>query len=140
MGEKLSIIIPAYNEEHNIKKTIHDHIDFFSKKIPFEIIVVMDGCKDNTYSIVHEMSKQHKQIRYLTFPKKLGKGGGIIKGFKLAQGDLISFTDADGSTSPEQLYKLILSLKETDVVIGSRWLDNSEIIEKESLPRRIASR
>jgi len=140
MGEKLSIIIPAYNEEHNIKKTLLNHIDYFSTKIPFEIIVVMDGCKDNTFSIVHELSIHYSQIRYLTFPKKLGKGGGILKGFKNAKGQIIAFTDADCSTSPAQLYKLIQHTNQTDVVIGSRWMKNSIIEKKESLPRRLASR
>lgn len=140
MPPQLSIIIPAYNEEHNIKKTLLDHINYFTNKFNFEIIVVMDGCKDNTFSIVSELSYKHPQIRYLTYPKKLGKGGGIIKGFKSAMGEKIAFTDADGSTPPDQLYKLVQQLDHYDAVIGSRWMKESIIQKKESLPRRMASR
>jgi glycosyltransferase involved in cell wall biosynthesis len=100
----------------------------------------MDGCTDKTFEIVKEYSKKNSEISYITFSKKLGKGGGIIKGFKAAKGKNISFTDADGSTSPEELHKLIESMGDSDAVIGSRWLDNSVILQKESVTRRIASR
>jgi glycosyltransferase involved in cell wall biosynthesis len=137
---ELSIIIPAWNEQKTIKKTLNNYVDYFSQKFNFEILVVMDGCTDKTYEIVKNYSKKHPQIKAITYPTKLGKGGGIIEGFKKTQGEIISFTDADGSTSPEQLHKLIQYTKNADAVIGSRWLNNSEILKNESLPRRIASR
>lgn len=140
MPHQLSIIIPAFNEQRTIKKVLLDHYHFFKEKFNFNIIVVMDGCKDNTFEIVNTLSKKYPQITYINHPKKLGKGGGIIKGFKSANAEYIAFTDADGSTSPKELFKLIQHTKHTDVVIGSRWLQNSDILQQESYPRRIASR
>lgn len=140
MPHQLSIIIPAFNEQRTIKKVLLDYYHFFKEKFNFNIIVVMDGCKDNTFEIVNTLSKKYPQITYINHPKKLGKGGGIIKGFKLANAEYIAFTDADGSTPPKQLYTLIKSVKNFDGIIGSRWSKESIILKKQSLFRRIASR
>lgn len=140
MPPTLSIIIPAFNEQRTIQKTLLNYYDFFKNKCSFNIIVVMDGCNDLTFDIVKNLSKKYDEIQYINHPKKLGKGGGIIKGFKSANAEYIAFTDADGSTSPIELYNLIIQTKNTDVVVGSRWLHDSEILKKESLTRRIASR
>jgi len=140
MTKSLSIIIPAWNEQKTIAKTLTKYLNYFANEYQLEIIVVMDGCTDHTYDIVKSFSIKNPQIKPITFTKKLGKGGGIIKGFEVARGDIISFTDADGSTSPEELHQMIENMDDADVVIGSRWLDDSIIITKESLPRRIASR
>jgi glycosyltransferase involved in cell wall biosynthesis len=140
MPPTLSIVIPAFNEQRTIQKTLLNYYDFFKTKCSFNIIVVMDGCNDLTFDIVKNLSEKYGEIKYINHPKKLGKGGGIIKGFKSANAEYIAFTDADGSTSPKELYNLIKQSKNTDVVIGSRWLHDSEIIKNESLTRRIASR
>ena len=140
MPRHLSIIIPAFNEQHTIKKTLLKYHQFFKQKFSFNIIVVMDGCNDRTLEIVHDLSKKYQEIEYINHPKKLGKGGGIIKGFKAANGKFIAFTDADGSTAPEELFNLIQHATNADVVIGSRWLKESSIIQQESFLRKIASR
>jgi glycosyltransferase involved in cell wall biosynthesis len=140
MSCELSIIIPAFNEQRTIERTLLRYHYFFKDKCNFNIIVVMDGCNDHTFEIVKKLSKEYHEIQYITHPKKLGKGGGIIKGFKSARADYIAFTDADGSTSPKELYNLIRHSKNADVVIGSRWMHDSEIIKKESVTRRLASR
>ena len=132
MPRHLSIVIPAFNEQHTIEKTLLEYYHFFKSKFSFNIIVVMDGCNDQTFDIVHGLSKKYTEIEYINHPKKLGKGGGIIKGFKSATGTYIAFTDADGSTPPKEIHKLIKQAKYSDVVIGSRWLKESTIKQKES--------
>src|SRR3989344_5442103 len=98
---KLSIVIPAYNEEKRIGRTLDNYLNFFSKKIRnFEIIVVLNGCKDNTFDIVKRFIKKSNKIRYLIFKENIGKGGAIVEGFKTARGDLIGFVDADMATPP----------------------------------------
>ena len=136
----LSIIIPAWNEERIIARTLTRYVEFFSDKYDFEVIVVMDGCTDGTLDIVGDFSGKNPVVRSLHFPKRLGKGGGVMQGFKAAKGDLIAFTDADGATSHEEMARLIESVGELDGVIGSRWLDGAVILKGESLGRRIASR
>ena len=63
---KLSIVIPAYNEEKRIKPTLNDYVSFFTKKYgkDFEILVILNGCKDKTLDIVKETSKKYHQIKY----------------------------------------------------------------------------
>jgi glycosyltransferase involved in cell wall biosynthesis len=138
---KLSIIIPAHNEEQRIGKTLKDYITFFQKKYrkDFEIIVILNGCTDNTLETVKKASKKYKQIKYLDF-KQSGKGFAIIEGFKVAKGDLIGFVDADCSTKPEAFYDLVMNIKSYGGIIANRWMRESRVYPKQPLIRRIASR
>lgn len=134
----VSIIIPAYNEEDRIKETLLDYIKFFkSKKISFEICIILNGCVDNTLDVVK--SVKAKELKYKNYDEAIGKGGALIEGFKLAKGDLIAYTDADDATKPWQLYHLINNVGTYDSVIGSRWMRGS-IVQKQPFIRRFFSR
>jgi len=143
---KLSIIIPAYNEEKRIGITLEEYCSFFKTKIKnkenddFEIIVVLNNCKDNTLKVVKEKKKKFKEIKILNFEKG-GKGFAITEGFKDAlkrENTLIGFVDADMATSPEAFYDLIKNIRENDGIIASRWLKNS-IVSKRTFFRTITS-
>ena len=138
---KLSIIIPAHNEEKRISKTLEDYAFFFRKKFKkeFEIIVVLNGCIDNTLGVVKKFQKKYPSIRYLDF-KQSGKGFAIIEGFKTAKGDLMGFADADGSTNAEAFNDLILKINPYDGIIASRYMKGSVVNPKQPIKRRIASR
>ncbi len=139
--KELSVIVPAYNEEKRIEKTLRDYIKFLEKEFKnFEVIVVTDGCKDNTPNIVERLSNEFSCIKHVHPPKRLGKGGAIIEGFKIASGKIIGFVDGDGSTSPESICMLIKNLNNCDGVIASRWVDGAIIRKNEPLARIIASR
>ncbi len=141
MKPKLSIIIPAYNEEKRIGKTLDSFSDFFSKnKYSYEILVIMDGCTDRTPQIVREKSRKNKNIRYRVYPEKGGKGGALLSGFAYASGEYVAYTDADGSTPPEEMLRLLNMIGRYDGVIGSRWLKGSIVVKKQRPVRRIASR
>jgi glycosyltransferase involved in cell wall biosynthesis len=139
---KISLVIPAYNEERRISKTLEGYYDFFKnlKKqgvLDFEIIVVINNTTDRTENIVKEYSKKYKEIKYLNF-KQGGKGFAIIEGFKEAlnaKSDLIGFTDADMATGPEAFYWLIRDINSYDGAIASRSVKSSSV--KMSLKRRI---
>jgi glycosyltransferase involved in cell wall biosynthesis len=137
----LSIIIPAYNEEKRIEKTLKEYWKFFkNKKIDFEIIVVLNACKDNTLKIVKNINKKYKEIKYLNF-KQGGKGFAIIEGFKYAlkrNNDLIGFVDADMATSPKSFYDLVKNINNYEGIIASRWLKGS-LIKKRTLLRTLTS-
>jgi len=145
MGEKakgLSVIIPAYNEEKRIEKSLKSYVNYFQKKFGnnFELIVVTDGCTDSTPDIVESLSRSFSCIRHIHPPKRLGKGGAIIQGFKIATENIIDFLDADGSTPPKSTDLLIKNLNGYDGVIASRWINGAKIRKKEPFSRRIASR
>ncbi len=138
----LSVIIPAYNEEKRIEKTLRNYITFLKKlyKENFEIIVITDGCEDFTPKIVENLCKEFPCIIHIRPPKRLGKGGAIIKGFKVAKGEVVGFLDADGSTPCESIEFLLKNLRGHDGVIASRWINGAVIRKDEPLARRIASR
>ncbi|MBI2449863.1 glycosyltransferase [Candidatus Pacearchaeota archaeon] len=143
----LSIVIPAHNEEKRIGQTLQHYHDFFNKikknnQFDFEMIVVLNACKDRTESVVKDISKGKKEIKYLNFEQG-GKGFAIIEGFKHSlknDFDLIGFVDADMSTSPEAFYDLVENINDYDGIIASRWLKDSVIKAKQSFLRIITSR
>jgi glycosyltransferase involved in cell wall biosynthesis len=144
---KVSIIIPAYNEENRIRNTLLEYHKFFSelkkeKTLDFEMVVVLNGCKDGTLDIVKEFSKKHKEIKYLNFNQS-GKGFAIVEGFKYSlkgKSQLIGFADADMATPPEAFYDLIKNIKGCDGVIANRWDKRSKIKTRQTIFRRFLSR
>lgn len=140
MAPKLSIIIPAYNEEKRILPTLEDYFSFFNKELKddFEIVIVPNNCSDKTLELCEEFSKGKPQIRILNIPKKIGKGGAVIEGFKIANGNLIGFTDADGATDAENFFKIYEDLKDKEGVIASR-RGNGAIVKNRRLSEKVSS-
>ena len=105
---KLSVVIPAYNEEHRIAKTL-EAVDGFLKnqQFDYEILVVDDGSKDGTASVVKNMEAQMKNARLIDNKENHGKGWVVRQGMLKAAGEYRLFTDADNSTSIDQLNKLL---------------------------------
>lgn len=139
---KLSVIVPAYNEEKRIEPMLTQLFEFLNGNLHrgYEIIIVMDGCTDRTASIVSKLAGCHKEIIPLTVSDRLGKGGAIIKAMKHARGEVLAFTDADGSTPPRDLCTLVELTQHYDLVFGSRYNNDSNVPIKESLLRMLLSR
>jgi dolichol-phosphate mannosyltransferase len=135
-----TIIVPAYNEENRIW-TILDESRFY----PYNYIFVCDG-KDHTSEIIQAFKKEFnlKSIDCLVYPKRLGKGGGVIEGIKHTSTPYVGFMDADYSTNLDEMTKLfdVLSHQTNgyNIVIGSRWLPESIITTKQPFTRRLQSR
>lgn len=141
---KISIIIPAHNEEKRISKTLLEYYKYFKQnKINFEIIIVLNACKDKTPEIVKNFSKKKKEILILEFIRG-GKGFAISEGFKNSlkrkENSLIGFVDADMSTSPKDFYDLILNLKNYDSIIASRYIKGAKVFPKQKISRILLSR
>jgi dolichyl-phosphate beta-glucosyltransferase len=117
-----SVIIPAYNEEKRLPQTLRE-IDEYLKKQSFEseIIVVSDGSTDRTVEVVRNLMGEIKNLRILDFKENMGKGFGAKEGMLKALGNFRLFTDADNSTTIEQVEKMWPYFEEGyDIVIGSR--------------------
>ncbi len=120
--DKLSVVIPAYNEEGSIKKgSLEEVWNFLRKqKYNWEVIVVDDASTDKTLFLSQEFAKTHEGIKVLTEPHR-GKGGSVIAGMLKATGDIVVFTDMDQATPMEEFKKFIPKFEEGyDIVIGSR--------------------
>ena len=135
----LSIIIPAYNEAERIPATLVDMDKRLSGvDYSYEILVVNDGSKDNTASVVRNMAKMVKNLKLIDLKENGGKGGAVKQGMLLAAGRVRLFTDADNSTSIDQFEKMIPLFKEGyGVVIGSRAVKGAKLDPPEPFYRQV---
>ncbi len=135
----ISIVVPAYNEAERILPTLRKIKEYFDgRDEPYEIIVVDDGSKDNTANAVRSLNFEN--IGVVSYGSNRGKGYAINYGVRQAKGDWILFTDADNSTPIEEFAKLFTQIDKFEVIVGSRYLPESNITLKQSTPRIIASR
>jgi dolichyl-phosphate beta-glucosyltransferase len=120
---RLSIIVPAYNEEARIRPTLEEYATYFTRIYgdDYEIIVVMNGCTDDTRGVVESVQAHVPQLRLLEFPQPTGKGGAIMEGFAAAKGELFAFVDADNMVRAPQTERLVGALDDSDIVIGDRF-------------------
>ena len=140
---RLLILIPAYNEEARIGPVLRLYAEFFGRHYagPFQLVVVLNGCHDNTLGVVRRVAEDFPAVGWLDFPAPIGKGGALIEGLKLAgNADLIGYVDADGATPPGAFLALVQRTDAADCVIGSRWLPGAVIHQSQTGDRRFASR
>ncbi len=119
--DKISIVIPAYNEGEHISEHLEHFLDVFSSFAwDFELIVVDDGSTDDTYS--QACGVQDDRIMVLTYPENMGKGHALQEGVKHATGEYVTFMDADLDLDPRQLDVFMNNLVANghDIVIGSK--------------------
>ncbi len=139
----LLLLIPAYNEERRIEPVLRDYARFFQENYSgkFQIVVVLNGCTDDTLDVVQKVAAEFPAVRADEFKAPIGKGGALIEGLKLASyGDLIGYVDADGATPPHAFLELVRHIGDADCVVGSRWLPDSVIHQAQTGDRKFASR
>ena len=118
----LSVIVPAYNEEERIGKTLDLIAEYLQKQgFSSEIIVVSGASTDNTGNVVREKTKNILNLSLVELKKSKGKGEAVATGMLYARGKIRLFTDADNSTDISHFDKMRPFFDEGyDVVIGSR--------------------
>ena len=107
--KKITIIIPAYNEEEALPY-LYERLEKLMKEIQnyeFEVLFVDDGSKDKTLEIIKEMREYDKRINYVTFSRNFGKEIAMLAGLDYATGDAVIFMDADLQDPPELIPELI---------------------------------
>jgi glycosyltransferase involved in cell wall biosynthesis len=112
MNAKVSIVIPAYNEMHNIAEVISDIKHLHPNA---EIIVVDDGSTDDTARVAHKAG-----ATVYCHPYNIGNGAAVKTGIRVAKGDIFVFMDADGQHRPEDIARLLEWFPEYDMVVGER--------------------
>ena len=139
----LLLLIPAYNEERRIEPVLRDYAEYFQGHYPgpFQIVVVLNGCTDDTIGVVRRVGRDYKSVTALEFPAAIGKGGALIEGLRLAPlADLIGYVDADGATAPAAFLDLVNRADQAGCVIGSRWIEGAILHQSQSHKRQFASR
>ncbi len=131
---KLSVIIPCYNEEKTLKENTAIVLEFLKTHgYDYELLLVDDGSKDNTYEVMQSI----EGVMALHYDENHGKGYAVNYGLKHASGDYILFMDEDLSTDLKAIETVMEYASEYDFILGSRHQENSQIITKQPLKRRI---
>src|SRR5688572_30159865 len=137
------LLIPAYNEERGIEPVLLEYAAYCQENVKgkFQLVVVLNGCIDDTIGVVRRVAIRFPSVSFLEFVEPIGKGGALIEGLKLAPlADLIGYVDADGATPPLAFHELVKRIPEADCVIGSRWLPGSILHVEQNESRRFISR
>ncbi|MBU2025232.1 MAG: dolichyl-phosphate beta-glucosyltransferase [Patescibacteria group bacterium] len=126
---KLSVVIPAYNEEKRIGPTLLDIDRYLSRqKYPYEILVVIDGATDKTFQTVKKYQSMVHGLKIINNEKNHGKGYVVRQGLLQARGEFRLFMDADNSTVVDHIEKFFPYFDQNySLVIGSRDLKTSKI-------------
>jgi glycosyltransferase involved in cell wall biosynthesis len=140
----LSIVIPAYNEENRIGRTLTETFNYLDRQnYSSEVIVVNDGSTDHTADEVRKFAGQARAgLRLVENPGNRGKGYSVRNGMLKAEGEIALFFDADLATPTSEIVKVVGPIAEGryDVVFGSRALDRSLIGTHQSFFRETVGR
>lgn len=134
MTEKLYIIIPAYNEKENIVKCV---VDWYAVIEQFgndesRLVIVDDGSKDNTFDLLQELKKNHKQLIVLK-KENGGHGSAVLYGYNYAidqKADWVFQTDSDGQTNPKEFGDFWAKRTKYDALIGIRTARKDGLLRK----------
>ncbi len=121
---KISIVIPVYNEEKFVSITINKVLQADTLGLEKEIVIVDDGSQDGTVSVIEELFAQNHQVRLFKQPENMGKGAALRRGFAESTGDIVLIQDADLEYDPDDFPTLLKPIidEKADVVFGSRFL------------------
>ncbi|HEY9717131.1 MAG TPA: dolichyl-phosphate beta-glucosyltransferase [Trichormus sp.] len=135
---ELSVIIPAWNEELRLPRTLSSCIEYLSAQ-PYrsEILVVSDGSKDKTVETAKSYQSIFPTLKVLDFPFNKGKGFGVKAGMLAATGRYRLFMDADNAVPITCVDELLEEARNgKDIVIGSRALAQSDVRSRQGFPRQ----
>ena len=112
--EKISVIVPCYNEEKALPffyEELTNNINKFPTDIEFEILFVNDGSKDNTLNVIKDLENKDNRIKHISFSRNFGKESAIFAGLENATGDYITLMDADLQDPPSLLLEMYSAIK-----------------------------
>jgi dolichyl-phosphate beta-glucosyltransferase len=134
----LSIVLPCLDEAERLPGTLAAYLAHFPPgRAEVELLVVDDGSTDGTTAIADQIAAADPRVRVVRTTRNYGKGYAVRTGIQAALGELVVFTDADGSYGPEQLQRVVAALERAPVAIGARLGSHAD---PGSPLRRLASR
>ena len=137
--EKISIIVPCYNEEQVILMfydEIKKILEQIKNKYLYELVFIDDGSKDNTLNILKELREKDENISIISFSRNFGKEAGIYAGLSNSTGDLVVLMDADLQHPPKIILEMIKGIEEGyDTVTTRRVNRKGEGVVKSAFSR-----
>ena len=140
---QLSVVVPAFNEERRLQAAVNGAVAYLAPlQVTFEIIIVDDGSTDATSTVIGTLEQRFSQVRSIRLPVNSGKGAAVKAGMMAAQGAHVLFTDADQSTSIDQLPRVMSPVVHDgfDIAMGSRALAASRIVVGQKWYRQALAR
>lgn len=137
---KLSVVIPAYNEEKRLPRTLDEVVAYLrQQRYTWEILVVDDGSSDGTRELAAAASSRIAELRLIAYDQNRGKGYAVRQGILAAAGRYRLFMDADNSTTIDHVERFWPFFEQgADVVIGSRDVPGAEIPVPQPWYREVA--
>lgn len=125
---KVSLVIPAYNEEQRLPPFLDSIVSFSAahREVLQEVIVVNDGSTDKTAEVASAYEGKIPGYQVMTILPNQGKGAAVQAGVMAAVGGYVVFMDADGATEIDELPKMINALQKSQIGIGNRWMKGAE--------------
>ena len=141
---ELSVVIPVFNEENRVGKTLQESLNYLKSRFSSEVMVVDDGSVDKTLAVVGKFRRQAKgrcDLRILKHDLNHGKGAAVRTGALAAQGRIVIYMDADNATPLSEFEKFQSAFQNgADVVIGSRAKDRKQVKVHQPLYREVMGR
>lgn len=137
MNDRISIIVPVYNEEASLPLLVQHIVSVMeSKNLPFEIIAVNDGSQDKSADILVQLATHEPRLKVVNFARNFGQTAAMMAGFDHSCGDVIVPIDADLQNDPRDIPRLLAKLDEGfDVVSGWRRNRQDEVVKRNFLSR-----
>lgn len=127
----LSLVLPAHNEEDNIRLVVEQALDVLPNYVDtFEIIPVNDGSKDRTAAILQELADEDERVRPVSYANNKGYGGALVSGFNVTRYDYVMFMDADRQFDIADIQRLAPFVGKFDIVAGFRMERNDPAIRR----------
>ena len=122
--EKISIIVPCYNEEAALPlfyEELQKNLKEFPENISFEILFINDGSKDHTINVIKDLVKKDSRVKYISFSRNFGKESAIYAGLENASGNYVTIMDADLQDPPSLLKEMYKSVTDESYdAVGTR--------------------
>jgi dolichyl-phosphate beta-glucosyltransferase len=133
----LTLVFPCYNEAERLPRTLGTYLGRLPPQMPHEVevLVVDDGSTDDTADVAGTVAAGDARVRVIRCQRNRGKGFAVRTGVLAAEGELVVFTDADGSYRPDDVERVVAALADAPVAIGSRDLH----VQASSPTRQVAS-
>ena len=133
---RLSVVFPCLDEADRLPGTLATYLAHYPPdRTEVEVVVVDDGSTDDTAAVAEAIAATDRRVRVLRTARNRGKGHAVRAGIRAALGELVVFTDADGSYGPEEVDRVVAALDEAPVAIGARHRTQAGA---GPLPRRLA--
>ena len=121
---ELSIVVPAYNEEGNLKRLYTEIIKVLNKQLSYEVIFVDDGSSDRTWEIINNLNHKDKRVTGLRFSRNFGHQYALFAGLSVSNGDAVITMDADLQHPPEVIHKMVSDWRKGFKIVKTIRKDN----------------